>query len=462
MLKSRFNFGHKIGPGGFKMVRLKEEYYFVGDRAKSGARIEKVHARQIIDSRGNPTVEVEVTLKDGTVGRAMVPSGASTGTNEALELRDKDDKRYGGKGVYTAVKNVNEIIAPKVVGLPAHQQLKIDNLMLELDGTEFKSKLGANAILGVSLAVARAAAQSYGVSLFKYIGGEKAVILPVPNMNVMNGGAHAGWNYELQEFMISPAGFTSFSEALRAGAEIYQTLKKVLKDRGYATTVGDEGGFAPKLTKNEEALQVIMEAIQKAGYTPGKEIFIALDPASSEFYKDGKYQLKSEGRALSSEEMVSMYEEWIGKYPIISIEDGLSEADWDGWKLLTKRLGGKIQLVGDDLFVTNPDFIKKGIKEKCANSVLIKLNQIGTLSETLYAMEVANAAGYTYMTSHRSGETEDSTIADLAVATNSGQIKTGAPARSERVAKYNQLLRIEEELGAKAKYIGRKAYNPKS
>jgi len=443
------------------MVRLSEEYFFVGERAKAGARIEKVHARQILDSRGNPTVEVDVILKDGTLGRAAVPSGASTGENEALELRDKEDKRYGGKGVYTAVKNVNEVIAPKVIGLPAHQQLKIDNLMLELDGTPFKSKLGANAILGVSLAVARAASITYGVSLFKYIGGDKACILPVPNMNVMNGGAHAGWNYELQEFMISPAGTKTYSEALRIGAEVYQMLKKVLRDRGLSTGVGDEGGFAPKLTKNEEAIQVIMEAIEKAGYTPGKEVFLSLDPASSGFYKDGKYNLKSENRQLASEEMVAVYEEWVGKYPIISIEDGLAEDDWKGWQILTEKLGGKIQLVGDDIFVTNPDFLKKGIKQKAANSILIKLNQIGTLSETLYTMEVARGAGWTYMTSHRSGETEDSTIADLAVATNSGQIKTGAPCRSERVCKYNQLLRIEEELGSKAKYIGLAGFNPK-
>jgi enolase len=443
------------------MVRLSDEYFFVGDRAKTGARIDKITGRQILDSRGNPTVEVDVLLKDGTLGRAAVPSGASTGEHEALELRDKDDKRYGGKGVYTAVKNVNEKIAPKIVGLPAHQQLKIDNLMLELDGTEFKSNLGANALLGVSLAVARAASLSYGVPLFKYIGGDKAVTLPVPNMNVMNGGAHAGWNYELQEFMISPAGAKSFSDALRIGAEIYQTLKKVLKDKGHSTAVGDEGGFAPKLTKNEEAIQVIIEAIEKSGYVPGKDVYISLDPASSEFYRDGKYQLKSEGRALTSEEYVAMWEEWVKKYPIISIEDGCSEKDWDGWKLLTERLGSKVQLVGDDLFVTNPEILKKGIKAKCGNSILIKLNQIGTLSETLLAMEIADKAGYTYMTSHRSGETEDSTIADLAVATNSGQIKTGAPARSERVCKYNQLLRIEEILGAKAKYIGLAGFNPK-
>ena len=443
------------------MVRLSEEYFFVGDRAKSGARIEGVHARQIMDSRGNPTVEVDVVLKDGTLGRAAVPSGASTGINEALELRDKDDKRYQGKGVYTAVKNINEIIAEKVIGMPVHQQLKIDNLMIDLDGTNNKSKLGANAILGVSLAVAHAAAKSYGVSLFKYLGGEKAQILPVPNMNVLNGGAHAGWNIELQEFMISPAGAKSFSDALRIGAEVYQTLKKVLKDRGLSTGVGDEGGFAPKLTKNEEAIQVIIEAIEKAGYQAGKDVYLALDPASSGFFKDGKYNLKSENRELSSSEMVAIYEEWVAKYPIISIEDGLAEDDWDGWKLLTEKLGGKIQLVGDDLFVTNPDFLKKGIKQKVANSILIKLNQIGTLSETLYTMEIAKAAGYTFMTSHRSGETEDSTIADLAVATNSGQIKTGAPCRSERVAKYNQLLRIEEELGDKAKYIGLAGYNPR-
>jgi enolase len=443
------------------MVRLSDEYFFIGERAKTGARIEQIHARQILDSRGNPTVEVDVVLKDGTLGRAAVPSGASTGTNEALELRDKDDKRYGGKGVYTAVKNVNTVIAPKVIGLPAHQQLKIDNLMLGLDGTEFKSKLGANAILGVSLAVAHAAAQSYGVPLYKYIGGEKAEILPVPNMNVMNGGAHAGWNYELQEFMISPAGVETFSDALRVGAEVYQALKKVLKDKGHSTAVGDEGGFAPKLTKNEEAIQVIIEAIEKAGYIPGKEVYISLDPAASEFFKEGKYQLKSEGKALSPEEMVAMYEEWAQKYPIISIEDGCSEKDWEGWKLLTERLGNKLQLVGDDLFVTNPEILKKGIKARCDNSILIKLNQIGTLSETLLTMEIARKAGYTYMTSHRSGETEDTTIADLAVATNSGQIKTGAPCRSERVCKYNQLLRIEEQLGEKARFIGRAGFNPK-
>lgn len=443
------------------MVRLSGEYFFI-ERAKAGARIEKVHARQILDSRGNPTVEVDVRLKDGTLGRAAVPSGASTGVNEALELRDKEDSRYKGKGVYTAVKNINEIIGPKIVGMPAQKQLKIDNLMLELDGTKNKTKLGANAILGVSLAVARAASISYGISLYKYIGGEKAVTLPVPNMNVLNGGAHAGWNIELQEFMIAPAGTKSFSEALRIGAEVYQTLKKVLKDRNLSTGVGDEGGFSPILGKNELAIQLILEAIEKAGYTPGKEIFIALDPAASGFYKEGKYNLKSENRALSSEEMIAMYEEWVSKYPIISIEDGLAEDDWEGWKLLTEKLGNKIQLVGDDLFVTNPEFLKKGIKQKVANSILIKLNQIGTLSETLYTMEVAKKAGYTFMTSHRSGETEDTTIADLAVATNSGQIKTGAPCRSERVCKYNQLLRIEEELGDRAQYIGLKGYNPKT
>jgi len=443
------------------MVRLKGEYFFTGGRSKAGARIEGVKARQILDSRGNPTVEVEIILKDGTVGRGNVPSGASTGEFEALELRDKDDPRYQGSAVYKAVANVIDIIAPKLIGMPAHQQLKIDNLMIELDGTNNKSKLGANAILGVSLAVAHAAAQSYRVPLYHYIGGDNATILPVPNMNVMNGGAHAGWNFECQEFMISPAGVSSFRDALRVGAEVYQTLKKVLKDRGLATAVGDEGGFAPKLSKNEEPIQIIMEAIEKAGYTPGKEVYIALDPAASEFYKNGKYMLKSEGKELTSEEMVAMYADWINKYPIISIEDGLSEQDWDGWKLLTQKLGDKIQLVGDDLFVTNPDFIKRGIKQKVANSILIKLNQIGTLSETLYTIEIAKAAGYTYMTSHRSGETEDTTIADLAVATNSGQIKTGAPCRSERVAKYNQLLRIEEQLGKRAQYIGLKGYNPK-
>ena len=424
--------------------------------------------RQILDSRGNPTVEVDIILKDGTLGRAAVPSGASTGANEALELRDGDESKYNGKGVLGAVKNVNEVIAPKIIGMPAHQQLKIDNLMLEFDGTDNKSKLGANAMLGVSLAAARAASISYGLSLYKYIGGEKATILPVPNMNVLNGGAHAGWNIELQEFMISPAGAKSFYDALRIGAEVYHTLKKVLKERKLSTGVGDEGGFAPFLGKNEVAVEVIMEAIEKAGYKPGEDVYIALDPASSGFFlpagrhgKEGKYLLKSEGRELTSAEMVAMYEEWVGKYPIISIEDGLSEDDWEGWKLLTEKLGSKIQLVGDDLFVTNPEFLKKGIREKVANSILIKLNQIGTLSETLYTMEVAKKAEYTFMTSHRSGETEDSTIADLAVATNSGQIKTGAPCRSERVCKYNQLLRIEEELGNKAQYIGLAGFNPK-
>ncbi|MGB9613215.1 MAG: phosphopyruvate hydratase, partial [Candidatus Margulisiibacteriota bacterium] len=374
------------------MVKLSEKYFFIEGNLKPEARIERIHARQILDSRGNPTVEVEVILKDGTLGRAAVPSGASTGENEALELRDKKDKRYGGKGVYTAVNNVNEIIAPKIIGMPVHQQLEIDNLLLELDGTKNKSNLGANAILGVSLAVAKAAAISYGIPLYKYLGGDKATILPVPNMNVLNGGAHAGWNIELQEFMISPAGASSFSEALRIGAEVYQMLKKVLKDRGLSTGVGDEGGFAPILGKNELAIQVIIEAIEKAGYTPGREVYLALDPASSGFYKDGKYHLKSENSVLSAEEMVSRYEEWVSKYPIISIEDGLSEKDWDGWKLLTERLGSKVQLVGDDLFVTNPEFLKKGIEQKVANSILIKLNQIGTLSETLYTMEVAKSA----------------------------------------------------------------------
>lgn len=444
-----------------KMVRLSDDYFFFEGRAKKDARIEGVKGREILDSRGNPTVEVDVMLRDGTLGRAAVPSGASTGINEALELRDDDKKRYMGKGVLKAVANIYNVIAPKLVEMPVHEQLKIDNLMLELDGTPNKAKLGANAILGVSLAVARAASISYGVSLFKYIGGENAVILPVPNMNVLNGGAHAGWNIELQEFMISPAGAKTFSDSLRIGAEVYHTLKKVLKDRGLSTGVGDEGGFAPILGKNEMAVQVIIEAIEKSGYVPGKDVYLSLDPASSGFYKNGKYVLKSEGRELTSEEMVAMYEDWVGKYPIISIEDGLAEEDWEGWKLLTKKLGNKIQIVGDDLFVTNPEFLKKGIREKAANSILIKLNQIGTLSETLYTMEIAKKAGYTYMTSHRSGETEDSTIADLAVATNSGQIKTGAPCRSERVAKYNQLLRIEEELGGKAKFIGLAGFNPK-
>lgn len=418
------------------------------------AAITDVYAREILDSRGNPTVEVEVYLEDGTIATAAVPSGASTGMFEAVELRDGDKSRYQGKGVLKAVENVNDIIGPAIIGYDATEQVAIDKLMIELDGTPNKGKLGANAILGVSMAVARAAAQSLDLPLFQYLGGTNAKELPVPMMNIMNGGAHADNNVDIQEFMIMPVGAESFAQALRMCAEIYHTLKNVLKKKGLATGVGDEGGFAPNLGSNEEALQVIVEAVKEAGYEPGKDIKLAIDAASSEFYKDGKYVLAGEGKEKNAAEMVEFYAALVEKYPIISIEDGLAEEDWEGWKLLTDKLGKKVQLVGDDLFVTNTERLSKGIKNDTANAILIKVNQIGTLTETFDAIEMAKRAGYTAVVSHRSGETEDTTIADIAVAVNAGQIKTGAPARSERVAKYNQLLRIEDLLAETAQYRG--------
>ncbi len=421
---------------------------------KQYLEIQDIFARQILDSRAFPTVEVEVTLEDGTVGRAAVPSGASTGKFEAVELRDGDKDVYGGKGVLKAVEHVNNEIAAEIIGLNVFDQVLIDNLMIELDGTPNKANFGANAILGVSLAVAKAAAAAVGLPLYQYIGGVNAKTLPVPMMNVINGGSHADNNVDLQEFMIMPVGAESFSKALQMCSQTYHVLKGLLNSKGLATAVGDEGGFAPDLASNEDAIKIIIEAIEKAGFVPGKDMYIALDPAASEFYKDGKYDLASEGRKLSSQEMVDYYVDLVEKYPIISIEDGLDEEDWDGWKIMTDKLGGKIQLVGDDLFVTNVERLKTGIDKGIANSILIKLNQIGTLTETLDAIEMANRAGYTAVISHRSGETEDSTIADLAVALNAGQIKTGAPARSERVAKYNQLLRIEEELDESAQFRG--------
>lgn len=418
-----------------------------------------IFAREILDSRGNPTVEVEVELDSGIVGRAAVPSGASTGTFEAVELRDGDNKRYLGKGVLKAVENVNETIAPELIGMDATEQTLIDKTMINLDGTPNKSKLGANAILGVSLAVARAAAEELGLPLFQYIGGVNAKVLPVPMMNILNGGKHADNNVDIQEFMIMPVGAQNFHEALRICSEIYHNLKTVLKSKGLGTTVGDEGGFAPNLTSNEEAVQVIIEAIEKAGYTPGEDISLAIDPASTELYRDDrKYHFDGEGVVRTSEEMVDFWEQLVDKYPIILIEDGLAEEDWNGWKLLTERLGKRIQLVGDDLFVTNPDRLSKGIKMGAANSILIKLNQIGTLTETLDVIEIAKRAGYSAVVSHRSGETEDCTIADLVVAVNAGQIKTGAPTRTERVVKYNQLMRIEEILGGIAQYPGMDAF----
>ncbi len=417
-----------------------------------------VLAREILDSRGNPTVEVEIIVEDGSWGRAAVPSGASTGVNEALELRDGDKERYLGKGVQQAVENVNTVIAPELLDWDVTDQMGIDALMLELDGTPNKSKLGANAVLGVSLAAAKAAANHLMLPLYRYIGGTYAHTLPVPMMNILNGGKHAVDGPDLQEFMAMPVGAPSFAEALRWGAETYHSLKKVLKKRGYGVGVGDEGGFAPSLKTNEEAIEVIIEAIQQAGYEPGKDIWIAMDPAASEIYEDGKYNLKKEGRILTSEEMVAFYADWVEKYPIISIEDGLAEDDWEGFKLMMARLGDKIQIMGDDLLVTNTEYIARAIREQAANSVLIKLNQIGTLTETIAAVRMAHKHGWTAVTSHRSGETEDATIADLAVALNTGQIKTGAPARSDRVAKYNQLLRIEEELGSNGVYAGMAAF----
>lgn len=418
-----------------------------------------IFAREILDSRGNPTVEVEVELDSGAVGRAAVPSGASTGAFEAVELRDGDKSRYLGKGVLKAVQNVNDIIAPELIGMEAQDQVAIDKAMIELDGTPNKSKLGANAILGVSLAVAKAAAEECGLPLYQYIGGVNAKTLPVPMMNILNGGKHADNNVDIQEFMIMPVGAPNFREALRMCSEVYHNLKNVLHSKGLSTTVGDEGGFAPNLTSNEEAIQVILEAIEKAGYVPGEDIALALDPAATEMYKeDGKYHFEGEGIVRTSAEMVDFLEQLVNKYPIVSLEDGLAEEDWDGWKLLTDRLGKKIQIVGDDIFVTNTQRLSKGISMGVANSILIKLNQIGTLTETLDAIEMAKRAGYTAVVSHRSGETEDSTIADLVVGVNAGQIKTGAPARTDRVAKYNQLLRIEGALGSTAQYLGKNAF----
>jgi enolase len=419
--------------------------------------IVSIYGQEILDSRGNPTVEVEVVLADGSWGRAAVPSGASTGSHEALELRDGDKERFGGKGVLKAVENVNSEIADTLIDWDATEQRAIDMALLALDGTENKSKLGANAILGTSLAVAKAAANSMGLPLYRYLGGVHAHVLPVPMMNILNGGAHTGWqSTDAQEFMVMPLGAPNFAEGLRWGAEIYQALKSVLKGRGYATLVGDEGGYAPALKANSEAVEVILEAIEKAGYKAGEQIGIALDPAASEFYEADTqtYNLRKEGKKLSSEQMVDFWKNWVNQYPIVSIEDGLAEDDWDGWKMLVNQVGNKIQIVGDDLLVTNPERIRRAIQENAANSVLIKLNQIGSLTETLEAIETAHRAGWTAVTSHRSGETEDSTIADLAVALNTGQIKTGAPARSDRVAKYNQLLRIEAELGETADYAG--------
>lgn len=425
--------------------------------------IESVHGRQILDSRGNPTVEVEVALSCGVVSRAAVPSGASTGEHEAIELRDKDATRYLGKGVTKAVDNVNNVIAEEIAGEDATDQVLVDQIMIDLDGTKNKEKLGANAILGVSVAVCKAAAEAMGLPLFQYIGGINAKTLPVPMMNILNGGSHADNNVDLQEFMIMPAGAPTFSEGLRMGAEVFHTLKKVLKDKGLNTAVGDEGGFAPDLNSNEEALKVIMEAIEKSGYKAGEDVYIALDPASSEFYdtEKNKYILKSENRKLSPAEMVDYYADLVNKYPIVSIEDGMAEDDWDGWKIMTDKLGKTIQLVGDDLFVTNTERLKRGIEKGITNSILIKINQIGTLTETLDAIEMAKCAGYTSVVSHRSGETEDTTISDLVVAVNAGQIKTGSTSRTDRICKYNQLLRIEELLGDVGIYAGKRVIKRK-
>ena len=424
-------------------------------------RITKVGAREILDSRGNPTVEVDVRLRDGALGRAAVPSGASTGEHEALELRD-GQKRYGGKGVRKAVETVNRVIAPKLRGRDASDQSTIDRLLIDLDGTPTKRRLGANAILGVSLAVAKAAAAAAGEPLFRYLGGREATTLPVPMLNILNGGAHADSSVDLQEFMVVPVGAPRFSDALRMGTEVFHVLKKILGERGYGTGVGDEGGFAPNLPSNQDAVDLIIDAIERAGYTPGRQMALALDPASSEFYEDGSYVFrKSDGSRRSSAEMVDFYADWTARYPIISIEDGLAEDDWEGWKQLTTKLGRTVQLVGDDLFVTNTARLRRGIEAHVANSILIKLNQIGTLTETLETIELAAHHGYTTVISHRSGETEDSTIADMAVAVNAGQIKTGSACRGERTAKYNQLLRIEEMLGPRATYPGRAAFRRK-
>ncbi|OPY55744.1 MAG: Enolase [Pelotomaculum sp. PtaU1.Bin035] len=420
--------------------------------------IEDVYAREILDSRGNPTIEVEVILEDGTMGRAAIPSGASTGAYEAVELRDGDKQRYNGKGVLKAVENVNSVLAPEITGYDATDQVGIDRAMVELDGTPNKAKFGANAILGVSIAVAKAAAETLGLPLYQYLGGTNAKVLPVPMMNILNGGKHADNNVDIQEFMILPVGAVNFAEALRMNTEVYHVLKSVLKKKGLNTAVGDEGGFAPMLGSNEEALAVIVEAIQAAGYRPGEEIALGIDSAATEFYKEGKYVLAAEGKSLTAAEMVEYYAMLANKYPIISIEDGLSEDDWDGWHKLTERLGKEIQIVGDDIFVTNTERLARGIQSGVANSILIKLNQIGTITETLDAIEMAKQAGFTAVVSHRSGETEDVTIADLVVATNAGQIKSGAPCRTDRVAKYNQLLRIEEELGNLALYKGKSGF----
>ncbi|MEA2487192.1 MAG: enolase [Actinomycetota bacterium] len=416
-----------------------------------------VRAREVLDSRGNPTVEVEVALDSGAGGRAIVPSGASTGAGEALELRDGGD-RYGGKGVRNAVGNVTEIIGPSILGRDALDQRGLDQTLKDLDGTDDKAKLGANAILGVSLATAHAAAAELGIALFRYLGGPDSHVLPVPLMNVLNGGAHADNSVDLQEFMLAPVGAASFAEALEWGANTYHRLKKILDERGLSTGVGDEGGFAPDLASNAEAVELLTAAIEAGGYTPKDDIAIAIDPATSEIYKDGKYLLASEDRELSSDEMVSFWQDWLGRYPIVSIEDGMAEDDWDGWRSLTQAVGDKVQLVGDDIFVTNPEVLRRGIREKAANAILVKVNQIGTLTETFECVAVAHRAAYSVVISHRSGETEDSTIADLAVATDSGQIKTGAPARGERTAKYNQLLRIEDALGDSARYPARSAF----
>jgi enolase len=424
--------------------------------------ISKVQGREVLDSRGNPTVEAEVTLANGAKGRAIVPSGASTGEHEAVELRDGDKKRFLGKGVLKAVENVNAKIAKALAGMDAADQRALDQKMIELDGTDNKSRLGANAVLAVSMAAARAAANSFKQPLYRYLGGAEANLLPVPMMNILNGGAHADNNVDFQEFMVMPVGATSFSEALRWGVEVFHTLKGVLKKRGYNTAVGDEGGFAPSVKSNVEAIEVVLEAIQQAGYNPGKDIAIALDPAASEFYQDGKYVFKKSDKSTkSSDEMVRLWAKWVKDYPIVSLEDGLSEEDWDGWQNLTKELGREIQLVGDDIFVTNIEFLQKGIDQHVANSILIKVNQIGTVSETLDAIDLARRNGYTSVISHRSGETEDTFIADLAVATGAGQIKTGSASRTDRIAKYNQLLRIEEELGGAARFLGLKALNYK-
>ncbi len=420
--------------------------------------IKSIKAREILDSRGNPTLEVEAILDDGSTGHAAVPSGASTGKHEALELRDEDKTRYNGKGVLKAVENVNGVITGAVRGMQANEQEKIDGTMIELDGTKDKSKLGANAILGVSLAIAYAAANSKKLPLYRYLRNTNSYTLPVPMMNILNGGKHAANSTDLQEFMVMPAGATSFSKAMQMGAEVYQSLKKVLKDKGLNTNVGDEGGFAPSLPSNKAAVEAILDAIDAAGYKAGKDCYIALDPASSELYEDSKYVLAREGRTLTSAEMVDFYVKWATDYPIISIEDGMAEDDWEGWRLITEKLGGKVQLVGDDLYVTNVERLKKGIETKVSNSILIKLNQIGTLTETVHAIEMARKAGWTPVVSHRSGETEDTTITDLSVGLGTGQIKTGAPCRSERTAKYNRLLRIADELKDKASYAGMKAF----